>query len=509
MPLPFQTDDEENEEIIPDGVKLREFGDTASLRQDILDRTKEAFTQKFPMENDQVRIEIDNVDYDQKKTRYNPIDTKKALLSGGRLASPLYGDVTLIDKFSGRPIDKKNVLLANVPYLSDRGTFVIGGNEFTSVNQSRLRAGIYSRKKDNGEFESHINSAPGTGPGMRISMEPETGIYRANIGQATIKLYPVLNALGVKDEDLSRMWGPDILKTNQLAYDKQAVGKFYTKFMGKKVDETLADDEKLKLLHERIAGVGLDPDVMDRTLGEPVTNLSPMILAKASAKLLHIQRGEMESDDRDNLANKYFMSTDDFLVDRVVRDAGRVSRNLLYKATGDRTLNAFKPGHFTPQLETLLVGNSLSQPIAGINPVELRDQQFRVIQSGEGGIQDSSAISASARNVHPSQAFFIDPVKSSESLAIGTDLRFTHGVKKGSDGNIYAPFRNRKTRKIEWLNPGQVTRRTVGFPRQIPLSIFSQNPVEQPVIEQNTAPLPPAAKMNAKDFLANGNNLEQ
>lgn len=462
--------------VTPEGVKLREFGDVGALRTDILDRTKGAFASRFPMENDQVRVDLDELEYDNKKIRFGPSETKKALMEGGRLAAPLYGRVTLSNKVTGRPLDQKKVLLANVPLMSERGSFVIGGNEYSSVNQARLRPGVYARKKENGELEAHINARPGTGPGMRLYMEPETGVYRAGLGQATIKLYPVLNAMGVKDADLEKLWGPEILKANQLAFDKQAVGKFYTKFMGKYADHTLPDDQKLKLLGERVAGVGLDPDVVERSLGSPAETLSPMLMAVTAAKLLRIQRGEDEQDDRDSLANKYFMSTDDFLEDRVKRDHGGVGRNLLYKFTGDRTLDALKPGHFTPQLETLLVGNSLSQPISGINPVEIRDQLFRVVQSGEGGIQDASAVPLSARNVHPSQAFFLDPIRSIESTAIGTDLRFTHGVKKGSDGQIYAPFRNRKTGRIEYLNPAQISKRTLGFPKQIPLSIFSQNP---------------------------------
>ena len=385
-------------DIVPPGVKLREFGDVDALRTDILDRTKDAFSKRFPIENDQVRLECDDVDYDHKKIKYGPTESKKALMEGGRLAAPLYGNVRLIDKVSGRPLDQKRMLLANIPLLSNRGTFIVGGNETSSVNQQRLRAGIYARKKENGELESHMVAQPGTGPSMRLSMEPDTGVYRTSIGQSQIKLYPVLNALGVKDEDLTKLWGPEILKANQLAYDKQALGKFYTKFMGKRVDETLPPEQKLKLLSERVNGVGLDPDVIQRNLGEPHNKLSPMLIAKAAAKLLHIQRGEAESDDRDSLANKHFVSTDDFLVDRIARDHTGIGRNLLYKVTGKRTLEPMKPGHFTPQLESLLVGNSLSQPISGINPMELRDQLFRVVQSGEGGIADPSSVPLSCHS---------------------------------------------------------------------------------------------------------------
>ena len=454
-------------------LKLRDFGDTHALRDDILEGVHNEFASRFPIENDKVKIDLEDIGYDQKKRNYGISDAKNAILNGGRLAVPLNATVKLTDKTTGTVLDKQKVLLANVPYLTNRGTFIIGGNEITSVNQARLRSGIYARRKENGELESHINAKPGTGPSMRIYMEPDTGVYRAGLGQATIKLYPVLNALGVKDDELSKLWGPDILKANQLAFDKQAVPKFYSKFMGNYANNDLPNDEKLKQLSDKVNGVQLDPEVTGRTIGEPHSNLSPSLIAKASAKLLKISRGEAESDDRDSLANKYFMSVDDFLKERVRRDNGRMGRALLWKVTRERNLSPFKPGYFTPQLEGLLVSNSISSPIAGINPIEIRDQHFRVVQTGEGGVSSQESIPVSARNVHPSQAFFIDPIRSSESTAIGTDQRFAHGVKKGNDGFIYAPFKNRKTGQIEYLNPAQASQKNIVFPESKSLSLFA------------------------------------
>lgn len=332
----------------------------------------------------------------------------------------------------------------------------------------------------NGVLVSNCNPKPGTGPSMRLYMEPDTGVYRASLGQSTIKLYPVLNALGVKDEELAAAWGPEILQANQMAYDKQAPGKFYTKLMGNKADPNLPDADKIAQVQAKLAAMALDPEVTTRTLGEPITSLSPQAITKATTKLLKIHRGEAEEDDRDSLANKYFMSTDDFAEERVRRDHGGMGRALLWKVTKTKSLDPFKPGYFTPQISTLLVGNSLSSPVPGFNPMEIRDQAMRVIQTGEGGVSQDM-IPISARNVSASSAFFTDPIRSAESTAIGTDLRFSYGVKKGSDGQIYAPFRNRKTGTVEWLNPAQVSNKIMAFPKTQAWSIFaSNNPAAAP-----------------------------
>ena len=221
---------QEIEEI--DESTLRPIFDPASTRQSIMDRTKGAFESKFPLENDKVRIELSNVDYTGKKS-FGIHDTKKALMEGRRLSVPLHGDVRLVDKVSGQVLDeKKKHLLANVPYMTDRGTFVNKGTEYVVVNQSRLRPGIYARRKDNGELESHINVKPGTGTGMRMFMEPDTGVYRVKVGDSQIKLLPILQRLGVEDDELKSAWGPDVFEANRAASDERAFDKFYDRLVG-------------------------------------------------------------------------------------------------------------------------------------------------------------------------------------------------------------------------------------------------------------------------------------
>lgn len=223
-----------------DESQLREFADPVSTRKAIFDRTLKAFESKFPMENGDMRLEVSNLRYDPKKMNYGISATKDALLHGKRLNTPLYGDVRLTNISTGEVLDQKpGHLLANVPYLTDRGTFVHDGTEYVTVNQTRLRPGIYTRKRENGEMEAHINVRPGTGMGLRMYMEPETGIFRVRAGASQIKLYPILSRLGVSDDQLAAAWGPSVLEANRAAGDPKAFGKFYDKLVGSRADRFL------------------------------------------------------------------------------------------------------------------------------------------------------------------------------------------------------------------------------------------------------------------------------
>lgn len=449
----------------PKGVNLRGFDDPASLRQSILDKVLAAYQNKFPVENDKVRIEASDLAYDLKKP-YGISDEKNALLQGGKLAVPLRGKVSLFDKATGDKLDEFEGVLARVPWMTHRGTFINGGSEYSLVaGQQRLKPGVYARRKSSGELENHINTAAGTGAGMRLFMEPQTGVYRVMIGKSRIKLYPVLKGMGVKDDDMVKYWGPEVFDINKGEDDDKSFFKFYDKLMGRKAKPDSDGPTKIKELMEELGRSEIDPEVASRTLGLQQKNLTPEVILRSSQKLLNIQKGLEEPDDRDSMANKNFMGPEDLFEERVRKDAGKLAYGLLNKAAYTRQLKGLRPGYFTPQLDGLIVGNSLSNHISGINPLEIYDYQKRVVQTGEGAITSMDAIPLSSRNVSPSQAMLIDPIRSSESKNIGVDQRFALKAMKGDDGNVYFPLRNVKTGKMEYVNAIKMSQSVVAFPK--------------------------------------------
>ena len=770
-----------------DESQLMDFTDHDKLRESILSSVKGAFASKFPIEDEKVSLRISNLRYNEKRRPEGIAKFKHALLSGGTLGVPLHGDVRLVDKATGDVLDeKKNHLLANVPYLTNRGSFVMRGTEYVTFNQSLLRPGIFARIKDNGEIESHIATKSGTGPSMRMYMEPDTGIYRLSLGTSRAKLYPILRSLGKTDADLENAWGKEVLDLNRKASDTRSFGRFYDKLIGSRgpamiarltnaeptphfdddtqdeldeqahqgsddhqkearaahatigeareavnrdpspaqieaanyskghirihgleisienprgsarsgidkngkpwrslmkgvdygyfkgttgadkdhvdvflgpdheselvfvvnqinpagafdehkvllgftnkadakqgyldqytpgwkglgsiVPTTLAgfkewlrtgnttksypvpatkmasfdmtpglsgvggigamkgsssagpispvapvapiapiaspttvapssaasmlndlrqkrqagvpslktaggtkdpekeglatltdpqhtqagsplghittrrkaglpsfkvasvddisDEQKDELIHRQLSKMEVDPEVSHRTLGKAHYNVDPETLIDTSAKLLAVARGDAEPDDRDALSNKWFRTPDDMFADRVTKDAGRVAQALFWRSRYDRSLSKLKPGHFTPQLHGLVVGNSLSQVVSGINPMEFMDLRLKVVQTGEGGISSTDMIPDSAREVHPSQMGFIDYIKTPESTGVGVDQRFAWSARKGPGNQIYTKVMGRDGKPV-WRTPSQLYGKTLAFP---------------------------------------------
>jgi DNA-directed RNA polymerase beta subunit len=443
-------------------LTMRQFDDVPATRDALHQNVMKGLKDRFPIENDKHVLELKDVDW----SKYKDFSTKeqlKAIMRNETLGNTINGTMVLKDKETGAVLDTKKGSMMYVPWMTPRGTFIHHGNEYTIVNQARLKPGVYSRTKENGELESHFNVKSGTGPQFRVWMEPETGIFRMHIQQANLKLYPIMKALGYDDEKLGSMWGGELLHANRETPDQASVHKFYMKLAGRKADASLPDEAKLRTIREQLDRAELDPEVTESTLGKRYSKVEPAAIADATQKLLRLNRGEDTVDDRDALQYRTLHSVEDFAYERIVKDAAQLARNLLRKASYQKSLKPIGTAPFSPYMTGLLVGNSLSMPLEEINPLSILEQQHRIVATGEGGISSKDAIPDSAHQVHPSQLGFIDLISGPESLALGVDVRAAHGTLKGSDNHIYGKFRNRHTGKLEWLKPMDVARGSLAF----------------------------------------------
>ena len=141
-------------ESLPSG--LREFTDYDALRDDIFGGVVDAANNRFPFENSRYQLSLSDLSYGG-KDKFSLDEQRDAILKRRSLNRPLTGTWTLTDRATGAPVDTKRSIVMHVPYLTRRGTYILRGNEYTVGNQARLKAGVYSRIKQNGELESHFN----------------------------------------------------------------------------------------------------------------------------------------------------------------------------------------------------------------------------------------------------------------------------------------------------------------------------------------------------------------
>lgn len=461
-----QANQDDPMEGVPAGVKLRSFIDAPATRTAIMDNVLEAVQKRFPIEDDDVRLELRDVKYEG-PTSYTLQQQKDALLNNRRLGCRITGTWRLTDKRTGQVLDERRDGVLRVPYYTDRGTIINNGNEYTVISQARLSPGVYVRKKQNGELESQFNVANGLG--FRIGLDKETGALNMSIGQGHVPLYPVLHALGVSDEDMRKSWGDEVTNVNVGKFDPRALDKVYARYAGRKADMNLTPQQKAEFITEALSKSGLDPDVVVRTLGiENVNGVTGAVMLRAAQKLLNINRGAEEPDERDNPRFSKFFGVEDMLRERIDRDSGRLTKSLLFRAKRDKNLGRIARNALAPYLDTFLSGSGLAMPGEEANPLSILTQQSRITRLGEGGISSPDLVTPEARNVQGDYLGYVDFISGPESFGIGIDVRAALGTMKGSDNRLYNKMIDLRTGKTRYVALNDAAAHTVAFPGQDP-----------------------------------------
>lgn len=440
---------------------MRSFGDVAVMRDNIFNQALTSAQSLKPLQNDLYTLQLQDVGYSGPE-RFTRADQKKAVLSRGTLARKLQGTWTLTDNKTGQPVGQRRATIAHVPYLTDSGTFVNGGVEYTLAHQMRLRPGVFTREKDNGEIEAHVNTLPGKGRSHRYFLDPKTGVFKISVGQAQIPLMPLLKSMGVSDQDIRKAWGNEITAVNMEKGDAGTMDKLYARLVNKPVAGADAI-AKAQAIAAEFAKTELDPEVTRRTLGAEYKNMTPETILAITKKLIAVNRREADSDDRDNMVYQSVVGPEDLIAERFTKDRQALNK-LLWKATAKKSIDHIPSGIFDKAISAALIGSGLGSSLEEINPAEIFDHQTRVTRMGEGGIGSLDAVPAESRSVQPSHLGFIDYLRTPESGKVGVDMRFARGAMKGSDGKVYTPVIDMKTGEKVYKTPQELADTPLVFP---------------------------------------------
>ena len=184
----------------------------------------------------------------------------------------------------------------------------------------------------------------------------------------------------------------------------------------------------------------------------------------ASEKLLAINRGLTEEDERDSFQFQKVFRVNSMLSEGIKMDAGKVAKNAMYRAAKFKNLQGFDSGAFNSYVDRIMVGNPLTTPLEEINPMHLVENARRISRMGPGGLRSSESITEAAQSVHPSQFGFISTIEGPESERAGIDVRAAWGTKLGSNGRVYQKFYDRREKRMKWLSAQDTATLTVRIP---------------------------------------------
>ena len=437
--------------------------DHKSLFRKIADNTKAAVMEQFPIEGKLNVLEMTNVDIPD--LDYNIDDEYEARYSSGTLNTPVYADMILRTKDGQIINEKKRHKIMDLPTLTDRGTFLVNGNEYTVAIQNRVRPGIYPIMKQTGEIQGTINAAKGLPQKADIAIDPKSGLFKFIMGQSEMKLYPIAKAIGIDDETLEKSWGLDVFTQNrtgisQRVYDS-TIKNAAKRMTGKDYDNIKEASQALK---EKFAGIVLDKAINARTIGVDSETLDSRAILATTQKLLNINHGNEKPVDRNSMEFKDFLWVDDFIKERIALHARSVKPKILRKVDKVGEIDKVITSSFlTKPVRTFFSDSSLSELGDQYNPLDMMSTKSKVTSTGEGGIQNLQVVEPEMRALAQSSMGILDPIHTPESEKIGIDLHLAAGARK--DGkklkmNVY----NVRTKQIEEIDHEQAARATIALP---------------------------------------------
>ncbi len=426
----------------------------------------EGIRQHFPVQGRTQTLNLTDLEVLHDRADSDDIEAQHdAKVTGGTFSRPVMATLTLTDHATGKVTSTQRLKVAELPVMTRRYSYVVGGQEFQADNQWQLKPGIYTRRRQNGELETRFNIA--NKPAFDVTFDPEKKLFLMERGKSkSIPMYPIMKAMGVDDDTLEKQWGKDILEANRATRNTgTALERFYKadkKFSPK--DKEQAEQYVRQVLMES----NVRPEAVEATLGKAFSTIEGDTLVRATKKMLAVQGGHPE-DDRDSLVFKDLRGVGDYAYDKLTdwKTAKAIKYKMLRQintATSPRDI--VRTELFNKPLMDTFRKNSAVRTADQVNPVEMMASSMQTTIMGPGGIQTENAVMDEAKYINPSHFGFLDPLHTPEGGKTGVTLHLPMGVKKvGREPMI--PVYNLFTHKRELIGPATFVKSHVVLPDQV------------------------------------------
>lgn len=202
----------------------------------------------------------------------------------------------------------------------------------------------------------------------------------------------------------------------------------------------LHKDKPQKTAQDWVRDMRMSAAVNKATTGVETDQVTPDLLLATSKKLLGISKREQEPDPKDSLAFQRFYGPEMMFSEHILRDNGKLGRNILWKATNRGNLDFMPVNALEKHISSVFYDSKLAQMMDGSSPLETIDSAYKTTRLGEGGIGSIDSAPDEMRTVQPSYFGYIDPVR---CFAKGTEIKTEDGWKAiediTADDKIYLP----------------------------------------------------------------------
>lgn len=429
----------------------------------ILDYTEEAF-----------RLELSNIEFEMPK-----ISPEEAVTKGISYAFSVYATAVLHD-LQNKTKETQKVFLGDIPHMSERGTFVVNGNERVVVSQLTRSAGVFFESEFDTRAGKNLYKAairPDRGAWIEFEIDRHEAVWvRINRGRkisaiSFLRAFDIpakiiqdvftsvaeeTNVDGINDLYSNTVAGTDVVSQNDAYLD------IYARMRpgDPRILENARDYFEEMFFNTRRFSLG---DVgrykMNRRLGVDEGDArSGNILLKHDLtavlkELIRMFATQEAGDDIDHLGNRRVR-----LVGEIVEQSFRIGLSRLEKLVRERLSSGSVPGkQLSPTglvnarvimaaLNEFFGSSQLSQFLQQTNPLSELEHLRTITATGPGGLSRERAGPA-VRDVKPSHYAKVDSIMTPEGQNIGLNLHFALLARVNEYGFLEAPFRKIEQRK--------------------------------------------------------------
>nr|YP_009394960.1 RNA polymerase b-subunit [Polysiphonia stricta]ARW63522.1 RNA polymerase b-subunit [Polysiphonia stricta] len=347
---------------------------------------------------------------------------------------------------------KRQIFIGDIPFMTNRGTFIISGTERVIINQIVRSPGIYYKKEldKNNKYLYSASLISNRGSWLKFEIDAKNQIWVKIDKTHKVNAYVFLRAIGLTSEEIKlRLNKYSFLLSGSNSYEQKEL----LKELGKNSVEDITDEEAILIVYSKLRpnepstllvarqmlySRFFDPRRYDlgevgrhkinQKLNLRVPNdfrvLSPQDIIVATDYLINIKEQNIGTfDDIDHLGNRRVRSVGELLQNQIRIGISRLERIIRERMVicdldSLSLSNLVNPKPLIASIREFFGSSQLSQFMDQTNPLSELTHKRRISALGPGGLNKDRAGFA-VRDLHPSHYGRICPIETPEGPNAG------------------------------------------------------------------------------------------
>jgi DNA-directed RNA polymerase subunit beta len=453
--------------ILPDFVEIQRNSFLSFLENGVTEELEKL--SPIQSEKDKAKIVLYPKQLEYKKPNYS---AEESIQLAQTYSIPFYVHAQL---FSYNSLTKvsfqseiQKVFLGEIPFMTDRGTFIINGSPRVIVNQIVRSPGIYYKMQfDKKNHKTYIGSIiSNRGSWLRVELDKNELVWVRIDKIRKIPIFIFLYAMGFTEKQLKkamRYWSSlarslEVFESDVELDQESALFELHYLL---RPDRPASLEGAKQLLESRF----MDPERYDigkigrirmnkklKLIGNPkTTTLRPEDILAAVDYLINLPYGIGTLDDIDDLKNRRVRTSGELLQNQLRVGFSRLERIVREKMENYESKRGFTIAEvFTPaafinpkplmgSLREFFGSSQLSQYMDQTNPLAEITHKRRLSSLGPGGLSPDRA-GLAVREIHPSHYGRICPIETPEGGNAGLVSSLTTHARINGFGFLECPF---------------------------------------------------------------------